>query len=642
MSPAAPRREAAVRAAWAVSDALVVCLSLAVAGWLRLDFDLAATARWEIVAFAATGGVAHLAIGTVLALVSRRHPRGSFEETLQVTVGTVFLSVVLVVLRYGTPWLDVPRSLPVTGPLLALTGMLSLRFVVRSYRWGGARREHPAKPTIVYGAGAGGRQLLRTLSRGNEDVPFRAVAILDDDGRKRRWRLEGTRVRGGFDQLQATVDRTSATSLVIAAPSMPADRKKAIHDAGLALGLEVLVLPSVDELLRSPGAADLRQLNLADLLGRRQVALDETAISHVVMGKRVLVTGAGGSIGSELARQITRFSPARLVLLDRDESALHSCQLRLTGRALLDDDTLALVDIRDQQAVRRVMQRERPDVVFHAAALKHLSLLESHPDEAWKTNVLGTLAVLDESHSVGVSTFVNISTDKAASPTSVLGYSKRIAERLTASFAARDESTYVSVRFGNVLGSRGSMLETFTEQIAAGGPVTVTHPEVERYFMLIPEASQLVLQAAAIGCDGEAMVLDMGEPVRIVDVARTLIHLSGRPSIEIDFTGLRPGEKLTEVLFDDDDGIQQSAHPLVRHVPVPALEPTRVREPRVEDCESASTLLAALGGGRPSPPRRADPTTNGTPSHTPTPTDDEDTMAERDRSDQDPAAVRTR
>ncbi len=640
MSPTAPR-EALVRAAWTLSDGVVVSLSLAVAGWLRLDFDLAATARWDIAAFAITGGLAHLVIGTVLSLLSRRHPRGSFEETLQVTVGTALLGVVLVVLRYGTPWLDVPRSLPVTGPLLALTGMLSLRFVVRSYRWGGSRREHSARPTIVYGAGAGGRQLLRTLSRGNEDVPFRAVAILDDDGRKRRWRVEGTRVRGGFDQLEATVDRTAATTLVIAAPSMPADRKKAIHDAGLSLGLEVLVLPSVDELLRSPGAADLRQLNLADLLGRRQVALDESAISQVVMGKRVLVTGAGGSIGSELARQIARFSPARLVLLDRDESALHSCQLRLTGRALLDDDTLALVDIRDAEAVRRVMQRERPDVVFHAAALKHLSLLESHPDEAWKTNVLGTLTVLDEAHAVGVGTFVNISTDKAASPTSILGYSKRVAERLTASFAARDESTYVSVRFGNVLGSRGSMLETFTEQIAAGGPVTVTHPEVERFFMLIPEACQLVLQAAAIGCDGEAMVLDMGDPVRILDVARTLINLSGRSRIEIDFTGLRPGEKLSEVLFDDDDGIQQSAHPLVRHVPVPSLDPARVRESLVADRETAFALLAALGGGRPSPARATDTPLNGTTRPPTTPTDEEDTMARHDRGDRDQRTART-
>ncbi len=413
-------------------------------------------------------------------------------------------------------------------------------------------------------------------------------------------------MRGGFDQLEATVDRTSATTLVIAAPSMPPERKKAIHDAGVALGLEVLVLPSVDELLRSPGAADLRHLNLADLLGRRQVTLDEAAISQVVMGKRVLVTGAGGSIGSELARQIARFSPARLVLLDRDESGLHSCQLRLTGRALLDDDTLALVDIRDRRAVRRVMQRERPDVVFHAAALKHLSLLESHPEEAWKTNVLGTLAVLDEAYAVGVGTFVNISTDKAASPTSVLGYSKRVAERLTAGFAARDDSTYVSVRFGNVLGSRGSMLETFTEQIAAGGPVTVTHPEVERYFMLIPEACQLVLQAAAIGCDGQAMVLDMGEPVRILDVARTLIHLSGHPGIEVDFTGLRPGEKLSEVLFDDvDGGIRQSAHPLVRHVPVPGLEPPDVTSCQPDDPSAVLALLLGLGGGAAvSPPRR--------------------------------------
>ena len=264
----------------------------------------------------------------------------------------------------------------------------------------------------------------------------------------------------------------------------------------------------------------------------------------------------------------------------------------LTGRALLDDGTLALCDIRDPHALRQVFDKERPEVVFHAAALKHLTLLEQYPLEAWKTNVGGTLNVLEAATAVGVQTFVNISTDKAADPTCVLGYSKRLAERLTADFSTTYPGTYVSVRFGNVLGSRGSVITAFTAQIERGGPVTVTHPDVERYFMLIPEACQLVLQATAIGRSGDVMVLDMGEPVKIIDVARTLIDLSGRQGVTIDFTGLRPGEKLSEVLFTPGEVVEQSAHPLVRHVTVPPITPRAVRTQLFDEPNVAMAWMA--------------------------------------------------
>ncbi|GAA1748842.1 hypothetical protein GCM10009810_06670 [Nostocoides vanveenii] len=240
---------------------------------------------------------------------------------------------------------------------------------------------------------------------------------------------------------------------------------------------------------------------------------------------------------------------------------------------MLDDDNVVLADIRDAKRMYEVMEQTRPDVVFHAAALKHLPLLEQYPMEAWKTNVVGTLNVLRAAQAVGVETFVNVSTDKAANPTCVLGYSKRITERLTASFADRDEHTYVSVRFGNVLGSRGSVITAFTAQIEQGGPVTVTHPDVERYFMLIPEACQLVLQSAAIGRDGEVMVLEMGNPVKIDDVAKTLISKSGRRDVEIAYTGLRAGEKMSEELFTPGESIKGTAHELVSSVDVPRLEP---------------------------------------------------------------------
>jgi dTDP-glucose 4,6-dehydratase len=248
----------------------------------------------------------------------------------------------------------------------------------------------------------------------------------------------------------------------------------------------------------------------------------------------------------------------------------------LTGNGLLDSDELLLGNIREPDSLRETFVRARPDIVFHAAALKHLPLLESHPMEAWKTNVLGTLNVLEAAAAQGVGTFVNISTDKAANPSCVLGYSKRLAERLTADFANRFPGRYVSVRFGNVLGSRGSVVHAFTAQIERGGPITVTHPDVKRYFMLIPEACQLVLQAASIGSDGEVMVLEMGEQVKIVDVAHTLIRMSGRRDIEIVYTGLRPGEKLGEDLFSPDESRRDTEHPLVNSVDVPSIDSTTI------------------------------------------------------------------
>jgi FlaA1/EpsC-like NDP-sugar epimerase len=320
------------------------------------------------------------------------------------------------------------------------------------------------------------------------------------------------------------------------------------------------------------GVADLRELDVAELLGRQQVHTCADTVGEYLAGKRVLVTGAGGSVGSELCRQIHRFGPARLFMLDRDESALHSVQLSIYGEAMLDSPDIVLADIRDSEAVRVAFGRCQPDVVFHAAALKHLSALEQYPLEAWKTNVLGTYYVLEASLAAGVSKFVNISTDKAANPKSVLGSSKRVGERLTASAATRSDGKFLSVRFGNVFGSRGSVLSTFTEQLAQGRPITVTHPEVSRFFMTIPEAVQLVLQAASIGRSGEALLLDMGERLRIADVARQLMEVSGR-SAPIVYTGLREGEKLHEELFGPGELDQRPSHPSISQVVVPPLDP---------------------------------------------------------------------
>jgi FlaA1/EpsC-like NDP-sugar epimerase len=290
----------------------------------------------------------------------------------------------------------------------------------------------------------------------------------------------------------------------------------------------------------------------------------------------VVVTGAGGSIGAELCRQITQFAPSRLIMVDRDESALHGVQLSIEGRALLDTPDLVLVDIRDRARVRQLFEELRPEVVFHAAALKHLPLLESHPVEALKTNVWGSLSVLEAAEAVGVEVFVNISTDKAANPCSILGYSKRVAEGLTAGIDRRASGRYLSVRFGNVLGSRGSVLTAFQSQLEHGGPLTVTHPDATRFFMTVEEAVQLVVQAAALGTGGRALVLDMGEQVRIAEVAEQLAQ-TVKPPCRIEYVGLRPGEKLHEELFGEGEVPECSGHPLIQSVFVPPIDGDCVR-----------------------------------------------------------------
>jgi len=359
-------------------------------------------------------------------------------------------------------------------------------------------------------------------------------------------------------------------------PSAPADLVTQLYERGRVAGLAVKILPPVRELFGGIDASDIRDVTTADLLGRHEIDTDLDAIAGYLTGKRVLVTGAGGSIGSELCKQIYNFAPERLIMLDRDESALHGVQLAIEGRALLDSPDLVLVDLRDREAVEEIFDRMRPDVVFHAAALKHLTLLEAYPSEAVKTNVWATLDLLEITARAGVKRFVNISTDKAADPCSVLGYSKRVTERLTSHFAGTAPGAYLSVRFGNVLGSRGSMLTTFNSQIERGGPLTVTDPHVTRFFMTIEEAVQLVIQAGAIGGDGDALVLDMGEPVVIAEVARLMANRAER-RIAIEFTGLRPGEKLHEVLLASSEDDVRPVHPLISHVAVPPLDPRRAR-----------------------------------------------------------------
>ncbi len=551
-------------------DAAMWPPALLFAALLRYDFDLGRTPVVAILVFAVVAMAVQVVAGRWIGLYVHRWRYGTMEEVAAAVraalLTTGVLTAVDLVPALGRP---VPLSTTVSGGLIALLGMATGRFAwrVQLERWTRST-EHDREPVIVFGAGEAGLKVV-TAMRGSG--PYEPVAVLDDNADLRNLVLKGVRVRGDRTALHAVAEQTGATTLVIAIPSATSALVRDVVAIADDIGLTTLILPPVAELFGgSVGVGDIRPLTEADLLGRRELNLDIDAAAGYLTGKRVLVTGAGGSIGSELCRQIDRFAPASLVMLDRDESALQAVQLSLTGRGLLDDPSLVVACIRDRERLSEVFDEHRPEVVFHAAALKHLTLLERHPDEGLKTNVVGTANLLELAIEHEVTHFVNISTDKAADPTSVLGVTKRRAEQLTADAATRGAGTYISVRFGNVLGSRGSVLPLFREQIAQGGPVTVTHPEVMRYFMTIPEACELVVQAGAIGTDGDVMVLDMGDQVRILDLAERLIAESGK-RIEIVFTGLRPGEKLAEQLVSEREQLLASRHPLISRAAVPAL-----------------------------------------------------------------------
>ncbi len=558
---------------WFPVDGTLWYAAVVVSVCARYDFTLDRIQLRNASTFAIGAVLAQCGSGWLLGIYRGRYLAGSFEEAQAVAGTTLIGGGALSVWAFAAEPLLVPRSTPFVATAISVSTLLAARFVLRAYRSHRRQVRPDAERVVIFGAGDAGTQLVRQM-RSDKSSPFLPVALIDDDPAKRRLRIHGVRVRGARDQLAEVAAAVRASTVVVALPGADARLLRDVSGRADRAGLHVLVLPPLERIIRGRVVpTDLRAVDVEDLLGRHPARLDLRAITDEIAGKRVLVTGAGGSIGSELCRQIRRFGPAELVMLDRDESALHAVQLSITGRALLDGDDTVLADIRDPQALAAVFHAHAPQVVFHAAALKHLPLLETHPLEAWKTNVAGTWNVLEAGAAAGVETFVNISTDKAANPTSVLGYSKRLAERLTAAASEYWSGRYVSVRFGNVLGSRGSVLTTFEQQIAAGGPVTVTDPDVTRFFMTISEACQLVLQATAIGEDGEALVLDMGEPVRIADVARTLIDRSAdAEDVRLVFTGLRAGEKLHEELFGyDEQPDLRPRHSLIAHVPVPAL-----------------------------------------------------------------------
>ncbi|MEW6676320.1 MAG: nucleoside-diphosphate sugar epimerase/dehydratase [Pseudomonadota bacterium] len=483
-----------------------------------------------------------------------------------IVVAAALVPVVLILFRVKDV---VPRTVLILDPILLLLIMGGSRFLYRAWkdrRMAGLLEE--VRPVLLIGAGSAADYLLRELSR--TPSGYRVIGVLDDDAAKHGKWIQGIEVLGAVDQAVEVAGKAGVKDLILAMPSASHERRKRIAEQCTQAGLNLFTVPSLNDLMSGRVAvAQLRKIELDDLLGRDPVKLDDSGLHGLIEGKVVMVTGAGGSIGSELCRQIARFRPARLVLFEQSEYLLYRLEQEFLQYFPQQAVACVVGDVRDAARVQEVIRRYRPVVLYHAAAYKHVPLMEQENAlQALKNNVLGTAIVAQAALSLGVGKFVMVSTDKAVNPTNVMGASKRLAEMVCQTTGAGLEggTRFISVRFGNVLGSSGSVIPKFQQQIEAGGPVTVTHPEITRYFMSIPEAAQLVLQAGLMGQGGEIFVLDMGEPVKIADLARLMIRLAGKTEadIQVVFTGLRPGEKLYEELLADSESTLPTPHPKLR------------------------------------------------------------------------------
>ncbi|AEF17815.1 polysaccharide biosynthesis protein CapD [Thermoanaerobacterium xylanolyticum LX-11] len=477
-----------------------------------------------------------------------------------ITMGSAVSSLILFLLQ-----IHLPRSIYPLSWLLNIILIISSRMFYR-YIMSNSKvkiKNIVFKNTLIIGAGSAGQMLIREL-RAHPEIGLKPVAILDDDKSKIYRSMEGVPIVGTLDDIIKAVKENEIDEVIYAIPSASRTVLRKVIDSLSELHMKVKTLPGIYELVNGKvSVSQLRDVDINDLLGRDPIKIDLDEISSYIKGKRVMVTGGGGSIGSELCRQIAKFNPSHLIILDIYENNMYDIQQELLRKYPDLRMTCLVASIRDEKKLNIIFKEYKPEIVFHAAAHKHVPLMEDSPHEAVKNNVYGTLNLVRCANTYGVKRFVMISTDKAVNPTSVMGATKRICEMIIQSFDRMSKTEFVAVRFGNVLGSNGSVIPLFKKQIAEGGPVTVTHEDVRRYFMTIPEAVQLVIQAGAMAKGGEIFVLDMGEPVKIIDLARDLIRLSGfEPDVDIPIkiTGLRPGEKLFEELLMTDDKYTSTKH----------------------------------------------------------------------------------
>ena len=564
------------RAFFLIADTGLISFSLYASFWLRFDGRIPAEFLEQFPLFLAI----FLAVKLIFLHFSGMYsfswrffgPMDMARFFAGVTGSTIVLAIILMSLR-GSQYLGgFPRSVVLVDYALTfglLGGLRLSKRVVREYLNKSGRRLRGRKRALIIGAGEAGNIMAREMLK-NEKSQYAPVGFIDDDPAKRGLSISGIKVLGNRQNIGEVLRANHIDEVLIAIPSA---RSKEIRELvnlvrAEAPSKKISVIPGMLGLVEGKVSLnDIKEVSVEDLLGREKVEVDEAAISSFIKGKRVLITGAGGSIGSELSRAVFSYKPANLTVLDIDETELFYLMNRLQGGQAKIRAVVA--DIRDAAKMERIFASGQPEIVIHSAAYKHVPILEDFPEEAIKTNVLGTKILAELAIKYGVERFVNISTDKAINPTSVMGSSKRVAEELLRAMNRRNSTRFISVRFGNVLGSRGSVIPLFEDQIKRGGPVTVTHPEMKRYFMAISEAVILVLQAAAAGEGGEVFVLDMGEPIKIVDLAKEMIRLSGfepEEDIPIVFSGIRSGEKLFEELLGAEEGSESTGHPKIFRV----------------------------------------------------------------------------
>lgn len=549
-------------------DIISVILAAFISIYLRFDSDkIPANYLSMLISYLPLAVIIYLLSFYVFKLYGRIWRYASATELIAVVMANLVGSAVWysISLYIGAV---LPRSLYVFTFLLLIFfiggSRLSLRFysyVMNKPKYRQMQRKK--NKVLIIGAGDAGAMLLREIER-YHIANRKVVGFIDDDKNKTGKILLGVKILGTRDEVIKIAAEKSIDEIIIAMPSVKGKEIKAIINICKETNCKLTILPGLYEIIEGKvSISQLRPVDIEDLLGRDPVKLDTTAVKEYLAGKIVLITGAGGSIGSEIVRQVAKMQPKKLLLLGKGENSIYEITQELKINCPEVKTVPIIADIRDKERIKAIMDYFKPQVVFHAAAHKHVPLMEYQPAEAVRNNILGTKVVADEAAAHNVETFVMISTDKAVNPTSVMGCTKRVAEMYVQSMNKNSGTRFVAVRFGNVLGSRGSVIPLFKQQIAKGGPVTVTHPDMKRYFMTIPEASQLVLQAGAMAKGGEVFVLDMGEPVRIYDLAKDLITLSGLipdKDIEIKITGLRPGEKLFEELLSAEDGTEKTTH----------------------------------------------------------------------------------
>ena len=585
----------------AVLDTLAMPVVLHLSYMLRLgDWPPAGFIPTNIYVILSGATVGMLAMVGVYRIVVR-----AFDETLlrDIVIGLVLVSALLQLLGALIPGLLLPRTVPLIFVGLAFFWLWGSRTLIRSLVILETRSD--GEPVVIYGAGRRGRQVISAL----KNTPLHAIALLDDDPELIGTSVAGLNVHSG-ERLEKLLDRLPVSKLLLALPSLPQERLKEILAIAEPLHIKVCALPAMDHLVNGElQVSDLREVDIVDLLGREPVEPDPELLQANIQGQVVLVTGAGGSIGAELCRQIVRCFPRKLILWDVAEYNLYAIEYELRRQHPTIEMVAVLGSILEQDRLQRLMRVHAVQTVYHAAAYKHVPLVETNPFSGLWNNVQGTWSAAVAARDAGVATFVLISTDKAVRPTNVMGASKRLAEMVLQALAAEQsgQTRYVMVRFGNVLGSSGSVVPLFRRQIASGGPITITHPDITRYFMTIPEASQLVIQAGALGQGGDVFVLDMGEPVLILDLAKQMIRLSGRTlrsaespagQIELVFTGLRPGEKLYEELLIGDE-VTPTTHPRIlsayeKRMELASLEHTLARIQTLADHQDVAGLKALL------------------------------------------------